>query len=235
MWAEALKDALSKIVDTFNTGRLVFYTAAGFLFVLPCEMTLRLLVNGVEEKSTFFQQAAAFAKPGMETFVISIPVGFLIAIIGFQRVLTPLSEQLQADSAGRPLARSCYPSLYPLLANNDKESYHNWLITEYYRFVEIATFLPMGFMAGIFVLFVFTLLYLTIKATHTGTSGFESAYWILLLLAAVSSWLRLSAWPHHWIPKIVKPIITSHQSAKLELAEAVKQINKNKSSTPTTD
>jgi hypothetical protein len=202
-WKE-ITDSLDRLTDILNVGRLIFYTAAGFCATLPCAMTLRLLgKDGPQPYWTQFLSDLTAGSRSLEVWLVSLVSGFIISSVVSTMAETP-------EPARKELDTESYGYQYPRLSSGgvqpDKgKDYAAWLVSEYYRYLEIVWYIPAGIMLAFPVLALYSLVYLA-YAWHAGSPAFGAghlafAFW---LLAAILAWDVV--WPRFWMPKIIQPL-----------------------------
>jgi hypothetical protein len=225
-----LLEILSKIPDILNVGRLVFYSAAGFFAFYPVVMIYRTLAK--KELMPFFEHLMETAPIGNAVdyvliYLGSLIVGFLIASVGFAAVIYPNSVKVkfQLDSLGE--YTNSYPFIYPRLCNDEsKKGYDDWLITEFYRYVEIVTYIPMGLLLGIVFLIVYTIIYLFRYSVVKPFTGSAEGYVFLIFLSVLLGFLWFFAWKEFWMPKVIEPTIYFHSKAKFLLIHGLEDYQK---------
>jgi len=155
----------------------------------------------------------------------SLIMGFLIAIIGFSTVLVDLVQRLPSEVLV-PFGpeNTSFTYNYPLLRKNKNEDYATWLISEYYRYIEIATYIPLGAIIGLALLDVYVFLFL-VKDFASPVSGLTEAHFVFLLLfvawVAVAVWF----WPEIWLKRVVAPAVQSYIDSKRKLIAGVKLVS----------
>ena len=219
-------DQFSRVTDILNLGRLIFYTAAGALIVFPAFMTGRLLIEPSTSISGQMAGAgAALAKGPVQAvlFLASMVVGFLIATAGFPVVLDGLSDEIRRQMAQEAVGSASYsfPRNYPLLRSKSDDDYAAWLISEYYRYVEIATYIPLGAIGGLVLAALYLLLFLLKDSARPGAAGLTSAHLAFLVVLTTLALIRYWLWPEVWAKRVVVPTIRTYLSAKKNLIDGV--------------
>jgi hypothetical protein len=211
-WLKQLFAGLNAATDIFNLGRLVFYTAAGILVVYPTAAALSVLLDG--SRITGWPMADLLGAmrdlPFGPTAFASIVVGFLIASCGFVGVIDPRLDR----EKGTKEDNESYASRYGQLSGNPKPDYDSWLTCEYFRFVELATYIPLGFLIGLLVVVIYLAAYVLIFVTMGCTQRLAALDWeffALLMVFMVSGFLL---WPFLWIPRVVEPLIRTYCKAQ---------------------
>lgn len=228
---QSLLASLKSVTDVFNLGRLVFYSFAGALVVIPLFMIKRLIASAGETLPSLGTKLAADFDGVMTesiyiVYLVSTVCGFLIASIGFVAVLGEIAGPVNASEIATPRpvrganAKKAFstPFYYPLLHNKEAttDDYYGWLIAEYYRYVEIVTFIPMGAIGGLCLLDVYVLTYLIQTGMTPGNSGISPAHATFVALVLLTAMVRYRWWPV-WLARVVAPIVRVHIVAKCDL------------------
>jgi hypothetical protein len=217
---KAVIDGLDKITDILNLGRLIFYTAAGFCASLPVAVGLRLLACEHPQKYWLqFVTDLRACTEHWELWVAALIFGFVIANLAnsvvmdrFARPPRPPAgsekEKEEKDSYPYSYARLCCGGVCPTpgaTSAKDTKDYAAWLISEYYRYVEIVVFIPYGILLSLPVYSLYSLVWvLTARPSkafvlHSGHVAF--AVWTLGSLLA---WKV--AWSDFWVPRVAEPL-----------------------------
>ena len=167
-----LFDQLKSISDILNVGRLIFYTAAGALVIVPLCLLTRVMMSTLQP--TFTLQLAsdlqALGAPPVSVWVLflaSLVTGFLIAAVAFLG-LQDRSRRIAQEVRRTVSDRTCSVTYnYPLLRQKKDEDYANWLVSEYSRYVEIVTFVPIGVILGLAVTAIYTATFLVRDLART--------------------------------------------------------------------
>jgi len=229
---EILDQLKGPFTDILNVGRIIFYPFGGALIVLPLYMILRLLLVMGEPgaspalTTSFFTQMSIDLKhitmaSWPVTFALlasSVVVGFLLATVGFPMVLDGLSADVNTEVEREPLAQSSFSYNYPLLRNNkDKEDYAGWLISEYYRFIEIATYIPLGGIIGLMLSEVYVGVFLLGDFARSGSPGLTAAHTMFLILLGALVVIKYYVWPEIWAKRVLIPVLRNYLRAKRNL------------------
>ncbi|MEM8677480.1 MAG: hypothetical protein AAGF83_27025, partial [Cyanobacteria bacterium P01_G01_bin.67] len=202
--SDSLSQAISnldKVFDIFNVGRLIFYPAAGGLAIYPLVMIVNLLT--LEKESIPSNLLAPNliiplqnGNPWLAFFGASLIVGFLVVIVGYTQIIIPSKNQLDKELKDFNLNQSAIKKRityrYPLLRNNQKEeNYHAWLVNEYFRYVEIAIYIPLGFFIGLisFAGYILVFLFSSINIENVTIGDTYNAVLLLLIICAFISFL----------------------------------------------
>jgi len=219
---------VKSVTDIFNAGRLVFYPAAGAFVVVPFYLLAAAFLGS--PAATFGAQLSQdFARVTSTTalvvlFLASITVGFLIAVIGF-RVIKRVADAAPA-SPGEGINPVSFNYNYPLLRQKKDEDYATWLVGEYFRYVEIATYIPMGIMVGLELTTLYLLVFLVRQFAADAVAGLTSGHVLLPALLVASIVTRGYLWPEVWIPRIITPTVRTFDRAKCNLIEGVKAVER---------
>ena len=228
-----LKELFSSWTDVLNLGRLIFYPFAGAVIVIPLSMLYRLLVDPSPELEFWSQlsrNSTHLTQPsGAELallFIGSIVAGFLVAIVGYAMVISPIGSEAMEDIKKQqrdPIEEYSIAYYYPWLSDVEpkQKDYLSWLISEYYRFVEIATFIPLSMIIGLGIVETYVFSFLCIDFARPGIAGFTAAHRAFLGLLVLSAFIWFYAWPQVWAPRVIKPVIRSYLVAKRELIQGI--------------
>ncbi len=235
-WVKSLFTGLDKQTDILNVGRLIFYTAGGLLASYPLMMTARML-RGTPTQATevavapkavngfFATFDAGLGDSPWITFFVALVVGFLVAQVAFMTMTLPAYARVKKQHGKPTVSTASFNYLYPYLKDNeDDEDYQDWLIREYFRYVEIGSIIPLGLFIGITLLGFHTLVYLLVDIGGRTPSDGVSALVFLNLLAISLATLRFYVWPIFWRPKIFDPTVWVYIRAKTNLVEGVRAI-----------
>ncbi len=218
-------DQFGKVTDILNLGRLIFYTVAGALVVLPAYMIGRLITQPAASLSAQMASGAdtlAQASTAGVVFLASIVVGFLIATAGFPIVLEGLSDEIRRQMAQETgTNKYSFPRNYPLLRHKTDDDYAAWLISEYYRYVEIATYIPLGAIVGLALTGLYVLIALLQSTTGPGAAGVTGSHVAFLAILVALVLIRYWLWPEVWAKRVVVPTIRTYLSAKKNLIDGV--------------
>jgi hypothetical protein len=226
-FVKELFEGLDKATDILNLGRLIFYTAAGALVVLPTYMIGWLLTQPPAALATQLTAAMNALTKGSALGIIcfaSIVAGFLIAAAGFPLVLESMSgeirRQMALEAAG--VNEYSFPRNYPLMRNKGDHDYAAWLVSEYYRYVEIATYIPLGFIAGLGLSGVCLAIALLQDGARPGNAGLTATHGGLLVIVAALVLIRYWLWPEVWAKRVVVPTIRTYLSTKRNLIDGIR-------------
>jgi hypothetical protein len=218
-----LLEQLGKMADILNVGRLIFYTFAGVLIVVPLHMNGRLLAEPKPDQSVFIQMACDFNVSGLlsvNIVVLSLVVGFVVAPAAFGIVIERLGKDLREEIEQVPInENSSFSYNYPLLKK--EQDYAAWLISEYYRYVEIATFIPLGFVIGLLLIGFYVFIYLMKDFTRTGVGGFTEAHGAFLGIIGILLIIKVYVWPTIWEERVVKPAMRAYLLAKRNVIKSL--------------
>jgi hypothetical protein len=223
-------DQIKSITDILNIGRLIFYPFAGALAVVPLYMIVRLVL--VDPAPTLMAQLLIDSRhvtttSWSVTLVLmgaSMIVGFMIATVAFSTVLADLIQRLPPE-IWTPISpeSTSFTYNYPLLRQNESEDYATWLISEFYRYVEIATYIPLGGIIGLALFEVYVFLFL-VKDFAGPTSGFTEAHTIFLLVFVALIVVAVWFWPEVWLKRVVIPTMQGYLDSKRKIIAGVKLV-----------
>lgn len=215
-------DEINKLGDIFNLGRMVFYTAAGVLPMIPVFMLIELA--GQEPSAVrigFLEQLSQDLKAAMShwpAFIsFSIIMGFMIAIVSFATVLERENERATRSASNITIKEYGITYRYPLLINNEKADYQSFLISEYYRFVEISVFVPIGMLLATTFFLPYPILYLLLDVQRSDGVVLNGGHLALPISAALSALMWYHVWPRFWVPIVVRPALEGYQYHKRSL------------------
>jgi hypothetical protein len=226
----SLLNGVDKITDILNVGRLIFYTSAGFCAILPAAMVVRLLGQGPSGNywRQFTSDLVVCARRG-EVWAAALVLGFVIANLAYAAVFKKLARPTQKDPDPQGFAYQ-YPSLSAGGATPKTE--HDlaaWWVSEYYRYAEIAVYIPYGLLLSLPLYTLYSLVYLILKSNPSepfsiGPAHYAFALWALI---AVIGWGMV--WPWYWIPKVVTPIYLDSSEALCEVIAGQAKFSSGKS------
>lgn len=199
------------LTDVFNLGRLVFYPLAGALIVAPLDLLLRLLLTSRVQpfQAQLGQDLSAMGSRLAEQVALllgSTVMGFLIAGTTFVRVISTAQDGAEKQE------RYAFARLYPLL-RSERENYSDWLVAEYFRFLEILVHFPVALLGMLLVLDVYALSHLLLAPEPSGAVA-------LLITSALTVvlWLTWRCW---WRAAVVAQVAQRYCEAKRHLADTV--------------
>ncbi|MFL6386996.1 MAG: hypothetical protein ACJ71U_05865 [Terriglobales bacterium] len=215
---KSLFDSLDKVTDILNLGRLVFYTATGYLGVLPVCMTLHMLAQTQGPLAPYWRQFLydlIACSSRYEVWIAALVFGFVI--VGVAYALTNFKP-----APREAIDQESYDYQYPRLFSGGvtdaqramTKDYAAWLISEYYRYVEIVWYIPYAVFLSlpVYALYSFTYLFCTLGKVADTTFNAAHLAFGLWTIAAVLAWSIV--WPRFWLPKIVQPVYDSWVSAR---------------------
>jgi hypothetical protein len=228
-WKE-ITDSLDRLTDILNVGRLIFYTAAGFCATLPGAMTLRLLGN--DRPQPYWTQFLSDLTAGsrrLEVWLVSLISGFFISSVSLTLVKL-------RDPGHREFDTESYDYQYPRLSSGgvhpDKgKDYAAWLVSEYYRYLEIVWYIPAGILFALPFLALYSLVYLA-YAWRAGSPAFGGGHlaFALWMLAAILAWDVV--WPRFWVPRIVQPLFEDWVHTRRSTIAGLKEFVQESASSP---
>ena len=210
-------DSLDKVTDILNVGRLVFYTSAGFAVVLPGAMSLRLFGQAALQAAywrQFSTDLVACAK-SPEIWMASLVLGFVVANLGnalvMRRFTPPPRREIKPDFYSYQYPRLFSGGIPP--KDGTGKDYAAWLVSEYYRYVEIAVFIPYGVLLSLPVYSFYTLLYLLLQTPPPGVS-LNAGHYGFAIWTAAAAFCWTVAWPGFWIPRVAEPVYQDWVNAR---------------------
>lgn len=214
--------ALDKITDILNLGRLIFYTAAGFPPVLALAMILRTVALEDRNYWVQFNSDAVACSKSWAVWLAAMVAGFMIANVVYARYMKGLSK----PSVDRE-ARTGFVYQYPMMRtgrlkrpSDEKDfDFAAWLISEYYRYVEIAIYIPYGVLLSLPLLVVYSCARLLLDAQHPARLDaglFALALWLVTAALGWTVW-----WRDFWLPKIAGPVYQTFEFANAELIAGI--------------
>jgi hypothetical protein len=231
-------DSLGKVTDILNLGRLIFYTAAGFCAVLPAAMSLRLLAHDPPLPvywTQFVADLRSCARHG-EVWVVALIFGFIIANLAYSIVISrftsPPRHEPQKDS---------YPYSYARLfsggvrsKDGTKSDYAAWLVSEYYRYVEIVVFIPYGILLSLPLYSFYSFVYLVRTAWQHEALVLNAGHlaFAMWTLGSVFAWTVL--WPDYWLPRVAEPVYHVWVRARRSAIEGLQEFVTDPKASPDT-
>lgn len=222
-----LKDLFDQLkgsfTDILNVGRIIFYPFAGVLIVLPLYMIVRLLLGepshllSTQMYEDLKKITTASWSVTFTLFASSLVVGFLLATVGSSMVLGGLSTDVNTEVEREPLARDSFSYNYPFLRNLAKEDYAGWLISEYYRYVEIATYIPLGGIIGLALIEVYVFVFLLWDFARLGSAGLTAAHTMFLIILGALVLIKYYLWPEIWVKQVLIPVMRTYLRARRNL------------------
>jgi hypothetical protein len=213
---KSLFDSLDKATDILNVGRLIFYTAAGFCGVLPVSMSLWLLAQQEKLKPYWAQFLSDMATCAGQypIWLVALVFGFVIASVAYARTTFKPAPITTIDKEGYEYQ---YPRLFSGGISDGRQGvpkdYAAWLISEYYRYLEIVWYIPYALLLSLPVYALYSLIYL-VRMIGTEGSVLDAAHiaFALWTIFWVVAWYIV--WPILWLPRVVQPIYESWVSAR---------------------
>lgn len=229
---------VDKFLDILNIGRLIFYTAAGFLAVYPIYMILNLPTLSEDNPENFFMSFAKVSQSINEHYFIlvyaSLVAGFLIASVGFTVIIAQLEKSINEELINFEPSEDGFSYNYKLLRNNEEEEdYKAWLISESFRYVEIVLYVPMGFIIGLIFLAGYTIIYpFYMGIEQLSMADIGNVVGFLLFISTLISLLVFYVWPNFWCPSVVKKTLYTYQVSKKSLIRGLKDSKRKNKNDP---
>jgi hypothetical protein len=203
-------DSLDKITDILNVGRLLFYTAAGFLAILPAAMILRLLGHELDPGPGYWSQFLVdflHCANHSAIWIAALVFGFVIAILANSLVLGRFTRPAPSVPEKDSYSYS-YPRLFSAgvhgTASAGAKDYASWLVSEYFRYVEIAVFIPYSIVLSLPLYGLYSFIYVIRTAYQVHGVNAGHVAFALWTLGSVVAWKVI--WPDFWLPKVAEPI-----------------------------
>lgn len=209
------------LTDVFNLGRLVFYPLAGALLVAPLDLLMRLLLTSSVRpfQAQLAHDLSAMGGRTAEQVALllgSTVVGFSIAGTTFVSVIS------RAQDGAEKQEKYAFPRLYPLL-RTERENYSDWLVAEYFRFLEIVVHFPVALLGMMVLLDLYALTHLLLSSESSGALAL-----LVTTTLTISLWLTWRLW---WREAIVAQVAQRYCEAKRHLADAVEAERQKRAST----
>ncbi len=217
-----------KVTDILNLGRLIFYTAAGLPPILASAMILRMM-GGEFDAAYWSQFGADFLAciRSIEVWVAALVVGFLVANLGYVRALSTLQskpEDSEIDTSGFAYQ---YPRLRSgRVARGSGEAdfdFAAWLIHEYYRYLEIAVYIPYGVLLSFPLLSLYSFV-CVVRAANT-PDRLDACFIGFGMWAAATAAGWSYGWRGYWLPNVATPIYRIYVQASAQIIQGVQDYN----------
>ena len=204
-------DILNKLLDNFNLGRACIYTTSGLLFLLPLAMTVEMLVSkpktGLGEE--FIQDISAIFNIQAYILLLSYIFGFSI-VSAMYPLIKKVNKEFKQQNENED-----YHNInrhFSRLANIGNREPLGWLISEYFRFVEAAVYLPISL---VFFLILMSFYFLA-GIPKYGLIAFCCATVFLGLFL-----LSVFLFRFFWKPKVIVPTVQYFLEAKRNLIDGL--------------
>lgn len=222
-WVKQLFSSTDRFLDILNVGRLIFYTAAGYLALAPAVMCAHLVAsNDLSSFGSSLSSAIEVASLSWSFFFASVVTGFVIAEVGFDMLVVPVFKEQSIDPFDSERQRYNFNYRYPQLKNDASEDYQGWLLSEYFRYIEIAAYVPFGAFIGLFFIGLYVLLFLALGVFDgQPIAVLQGPIIVLLLIGLLFTALRFVVWPFFWRPQLLVPTVKSYINAKVALLHGV--------------
>lgn len=234
-FAKSATDSLDKITDILNVGRLIFYTSAGFLLTVPAAMSLRLLTHAALQPfwRQFTRDMIACGRH-LGVWLIALVLGFLFAAfanaIAMGKLQTIPKRQPETDHYSYQYPRLYSGGVRP--QGTTPKDYAAWLISEYYRYVEIVVFIPYAAVLSLPVYSLYSLLYLIKSAGKQSGFVLGAGHYAFAAWTFTSIWALMVFWPQFWLPRVVQPTYKDWVVARREGVQGLEDFIKNTETAP---
>jgi len=213
---EKIFETIQKLLDNFNLGRAIIYTTVGAFITIPFWFLFWCLLSPNIKRMPLYKiflQFFSFISNNLFTFLFSSYILSFCFISGMYVQLKKIENSLL-------ILKEC-PELNKYYCHlNDKKALQ-WLISEYYRFLEAAFYIPFSWILGLwFLTFSFLLLYL-----------FLIPVFILPLLISLLLSITFYFLYQYWVEKIIPQIYLSYLRAKFNLIYSALSFKDNKTHT----
>ncbi|MBZ5636586.1 MAG: hypothetical protein LAO55_25965 [Acidobacteriia bacterium] len=225
---KSLIDGFDKVTDILNVGRLLFYTTAGFCAVLPLAMCILLLGHDNVPYSYWVQFMSDLVKSSRQfaVWIASLIFGFIISVLAnamYQPKSVPEEQAIPQSYAFQ------YPRLYSggvQRTGSTPKDYAAWLVSEYYRYFEIALFIPYGLLLSLPVYSLYSLAYLIRTTSHAKGFVLDTSYFAFPIWTFGSGLAWTVLWPDFWLPQVVQKTYEDWVRAKRNAIKGLEQFVK---------
>ncbi len=211
---------LEKLIDQVNLGRAIIYTGAGLLFVLPIFMVFEALFcpgsGACLGQKVINDLKVPFKR--LDLLLIASYVFGLLVVTGSYPIIDAIQRRYRPDEGTNakvmgtkerePLNVNYHFKALARKGDTATREPLGWLITEYFRFIEAATYLPVGIL-GFFAIFSF---YFAAQIPSYGIEAF--IYGCVSMLLFLCLYLFYCCF---WLRKVVAPAVRVFQNAKYSL------------------
>jgi hypothetical protein len=217
--------ALDKITDILNLGRLVFYTAAGFPPMLALAMILRTIALENRNYWVQFSSDVVACSKNWGVWLAAMITGFMIANVVYARYISILRSRAGSER----IRHTGFVYRYPMmrtgrLKRGSQEAdfdFAAWLISEYYRYVEIVLYIPYGVLLSLPLLVIYSCARLLLDAQYPArldAGFFGLGLWLLIAALGWTVW-----WRDFWLPEIAAGVNQTFELANKELFAGIQE------------
>jgi hypothetical protein len=180
-------------------------------------MTLHMLAQEQEPRASYWRQFLSdliACSSRYEVWIAALVFGFVIVVVAYALTSFKPAPREQIDPES-------YDYQYPRLFSGGvkdaqkatSKDYAAWLISEYYRYVEIVWYIPYAVLLSlpVYALYSFTYLFCTLGQAADTTFNAAHLAFGLWTMASILAWSIV--WPQFWLPKIVQPVYENWISA----------------------
>jgi hypothetical protein len=151
-------------------------------------------------------------------FWASVVMGFLLANVGFV-ILIVVDKEVKKPE---PLSEKySFTYRYPLMKNKSDEDYAAWLIQEYYRFIEIAMYVPLGAIVGLALIEIYIFIFFLYDFARPGSAGLTAAHMMFLFTLGVLVSVKYYLWPKIWKTYVLVPLLSQYHGAKRDVINGI--------------
>ncbi len=208
---DSLWQALNKLLDNFNLGRSIIYTLAGTLFLLPLWLLARIPFDpsGATLAARLSADLSVLGRNLAPALIFAYLAGMALAAA----VYPMISAQQEAVVAQLPRGRESVSAVWNNLNYNfrllaTERPALDWLISEYFRFVEVVVYLPVAALAGLLL----SGLWAALLVPALGKVALTLCAGLLMIFLALLLMFR-----QLWVPKVILPTIGAYVMARNHL------------------
>ncbi len=207
---ERLWDILNKLLDNFNLGRASIYTTTGLLIVMPLAMIVAMLLGKIQPdlgEQFHHDLTLVFKQP---VYILLLSYVFSFPIIA---AMYPIIQEVQ-EKPGKEIPENGSDRFnvnrhFSILNTGKTRDPLGWLISEYFRFVEAAVYLPISMCICLMLfMFYFFLAWFLVNDSYALILG-----WILLVVLVGYLYILNAC----WTPRVIEPTIRYYSRAKRNL------------------
>jgi hypothetical protein len=234
-FVKELFGALDKVTDILNLGRLIFYTASGLPPVLAVAMILRTAGASGQPYWDQFRSDLSHCIDRWPVWFAALIAGFLVANMAYAQTIWNLKSEdddTNVDTTGYAYR---YPQLRTgRLKRSSSEAdfdFAAWLISEFYRYVEIAVHIPYGMLLALPLLVVYSIARILLESqspTRLDACIFAFATWLAVAALGWTVW-----WRGYWLPKIATRVYRTYVIAEAAIGQGITDYSSEIGASPT--